>query len=292
MTDEVKVKHTAKDSVFTDLFSIPEYLLELYQVLHPEDKTTTVKDLKSVTCRCILAEHPYNDLGFHVGDRLIILVEAQSSWSPNIVLRLLCYWGQTLNNYFTEHNVFLYSTTKVSCPKPEFYVIYSGKRGDKPDTLSFKELYFPDDAQCDIDTKVHVIYDRMSGDIIDQYITFCKVLTEQVKKHGRTRKAIEEALRLCRDKQVLTQYLKEREIEIMNIMTTLFDQDYVTARYGDERERIGMNEGRKEGRKEGKKETAVNMLTLGMSMDVIEKVTGLTEDEIKALNKAPQNECV
>ena len=78
----------------------------------------------------------------------------------------------------------------------------------------------------------------------------------------------------------------------MDIMTTLFDQDYVTARYGDERERIGMNEGRKEGRKEGKKETAVNMLTLGMSMDVIEKVTGLTEDEIKALNKDPQNECV
>ena len=75
-------------------------------------------------------------------------------------------------------------------------------------------------------------------------------------------------------------------------MTTLFDQDYVTARYGDERERIGMNEGRKEGRKEGKKETAVNMLTLGMSMDVIAKVTGLTEDEIKALNKDPQNECV
>ena len=72
----------------------------------------------------------------------------------------------------------------------------------------------------------------------------------------------------------------------MNIMTTLFDQDYVTARYGDERERIGMNEGRKE----GKKETAVNMLTLGMSMDVIAKVTGLTEDEIKALNKDPQNE--
>ena len=70
----------------------------------------------------------------------------------------------------------------------------------------------------------------------------------------------------------------------MNIMTTLFDQDYVTARYGDERERIGMNK--------EKKETAVNMLTLGMSMDVIEKVTGLTEDEIKALNKDPQNECV
>ena len=28
------------------------------------------------------------------------------------------------------------------------------------------------------------------------------------------------------------------------------------------------------------------MLTLGMSIDVIEKVTGLSEDKIKALNKA------
>ena len=41
-------------------------------------------------------------------------------------------------------------------------------------------------------------------------------------------------------------------------MTTLFDQDYVTARYGDERERIGMNK--------EKKETAVNMLTLRSSL--------------------------
>mgnify|MGYP003425813784 CR=1 FL=1 len=54
----------------------------------------------------------------------------------------------------------------------------------------------------------------------------------------------------------------------------------------------GREEGWEEGKKEGKRETAVNMLTLGMSMDVIEKVTGLTEDEIKALNKDPQNECV
>ena len=68
--------------------------------------------------------------------------------------------------------------------------------------------------------------------------------------------------------------------------TTLFDQDYVTARYGDERERIGKKEGRKEGMKEGMKKTAMNMLTLGMSIDVIEKVTGLSEDKIKALNKA------
>ena len=61
--------------------------------------------------------------------------------------------------------------------------------------------------------------------------------------------------------------------------TTLFDQDYVTARYGDERERIGM--------KEGMKKTAVCLLQKGMSLQFITEVTGLTEDEIKALTKDP-----
>ena len=196
MIEKVEIKHTAKDSIFTDLFSIPKYLLELFQALHPEDKTTTVDDLKSITCRCILAEHPYNDLGFRVGNRLIVLVEAQSSWSPNIVLRLLSYWIQTLNNYFTERHVLLYKNKKVACPKPELYVIYTGARKNKPNTLSFRELYFPDDPECDIDVRVHMLYHRDKGDIIDQYITFCKVLTDQVKRHGKTQKAIFETLRI------------------------------------------------------------------------------------------------
>ena len=70
-----------------------------------------------------------------------------------------------------------------------------------------------------------------------------------------------------------------------NAYSPLFDQDYVTARYGDERERKGKIEGKKEGKKEGKRETAVNMLSFGMSIDVIEKITGLSEAEIKALSK-------
>ena len=49
----------------------------------------------------------------------------------------------------------------------------------------------------------------------------------------------------------------------------------------------GWEKGSEDGWNRGVKKTAMNMLTLGMSIDVIEKVTGLTEDEIKALNKAP-----
>lgn len=40
--ESVIAKRTAKDSVFTDLFGIPKYLLQLYQALHPEDKETSL----------------------------------------------------------------------------------------------------------------------------------------------------------------------------------------------------------------------------------------------------------
>ena len=271
MVEEVDVRHTAKDSVFTDLFSIPKYLLELYQAIHPEDKQATIGDLKSVTCRRILAEHPYNDLGFRVGDKLIVLVEAQSTWSPNIVIRLLSYWVQTLNNYFTEHNVLLYSNSKVHCPKPELYVIFTGERVHEPDVLSFRELYFPDEKAIDVDVMVHMLYDRENVDIIHQYITFCKVLTEQIKIHGKTRKAVEETLRICRDKKVLEDYLKERETEIMDIMTTLFDQDYVTKMYGIDQ------------RREEKKETALKLIKNGMDVNFASNITGLSVKEIEEL---------
>ena len=281
---KVEVKHTAKDSVFTDLFSIPKYLFELYQAIHPEDSETTIEDLKSVTCRCILAEHPYNDLGFCVGDRLIVLVEAQSTWSPNIVLRLLSYWVQTLNNYFTEHDILLYKNSKVHCPKPELYVIYTGERRNVPEYLTFKDLYFPDEKSIDIDVKVHLLCNHENGDIIYQYITFCKILTAQIKLNGATRKAIEETLCICRDKQILAEYLKQRENEIMDIMTTLFDQDYITKLYGIEQRR----EGREEGREEGIKSTAFKMHQMGLNISVISEATGLTYDEIENLCKKDQ----
>jgi len=47
--DSAKVLHNMKDTVFRKLFSDPEYLPQLYRSLHPEDKSTTARDLKTAT---------------------------------------------------------------------------------------------------------------------------------------------------------------------------------------------------------------------------------------------------
>ena len=73
---EDKINRNIKDSVFCDLFGRQEYLYQLYQVLHPEDTETEIDDLTIVTLSRIISRSIYNDLGFLVGNRLLVLVEA------------------------------------------------------------------------------------------------------------------------------------------------------------------------------------------------------------------------
>lgn len=77
MTENVP-KRTIKDSVFTNLFQDKKYLLQLYKALHPEDSDVTEDEIADVTIKHVLIDADYNDLGFSVGNRLMILVESQS----------------------------------------------------------------------------------------------------------------------------------------------------------------------------------------------------------------------
>lgn len=72
-------KYTIKDSVFTNLFQDKKYLLQLYKALHPEDTDITQNNLTNITIKNVLTDNIYNDLGFLVDNRLMILVEAQTT---------------------------------------------------------------------------------------------------------------------------------------------------------------------------------------------------------------------
>ena len=78
------MKRNVKDSVFTYLFRQPEYTRQLYLSLHPEDSSVQEDDLQIVTLENILSNGQYNDLGMLVRKSLIVLVEAQSTFTANV----------------------------------------------------------------------------------------------------------------------------------------------------------------------------------------------------------------
>ena len=206
-------KYTAKDSVFTNLFSDPKYLLQLYKALHPEDLDATEENISNVTIQNILLDQSYNDLGFQVGTRLVVLVEAQSSWTVNIVLRSLMYLTQTWQKYIQNTGQNVYGSKKVELPRPELYVIYTGNRKIRPESLRLSEEFWGG-GECAVEVRVKMIYDGKKGDIISQYVAFTRVYNEQIKLHGRTRKAVLETIRICRDSHILKEYLEAREQEV------------------------------------------------------------------------------
>ena len=233
---EIKAKRSIKDSVFTDIFKNPKNLLKLYKSLHPDDNSIEIDDLSIVTISNILTTGVYNDLGFMAGDHLLILIEAQSTWSVNIVVRILEYLAHTYNQYFTDKGIDLYGSKIANLPKPELYVIYTGDRKERPEYISFKEEFFKNE-DIPIEVKVKVIYDSTSGDILNQYIAFTKICDEQVRKYGRTKQAVEETIRICQDKNILKEYLDSRKKEVIDIMVALYDEQEILDRFVSSREK-------------------------------------------------------
>ena len=110
-----------------------------------------------------------------------MLVEAQSTFTKNILVRFLLYLAETYNRYINRENLNIYGTKTVKLPIPELYVIYHGERGDKPDEIILsRDVFGIDDPESIfVDVKAKIIYDSTPGDIVNQFITFARVFSQQ-----------------------------------------------------------------------------------------------------------------
>jgi hypothetical protein len=232
--------------------------------LHPGEDIT-IDELKTVTIANVLTDDIYNDLGFIAKDKLIVLVECQSTWNWNMPLRLLLYYIETVRNDYIGKNLDkLYRTTPIAIPKPEMYVVYTGERTDKPQIIKFSDVYFPH-MESDIEVAVHMLYGDDSRNIIDQYVKFAKTADETFKKMGRTNEAVIELIDECKQKDILREYLTGKESEVLTIMTTLFDQDKITESYGRDKYNTGLQVGLETGMETGKAEQLISSVETTMN---------------------------
>ena len=150
-------------------------------------------------------------------------------------------------------------------------MVYTGKESH-PDTIRLSSDIFGLD-HCALEVEAKVIKKSAEGDILDQYIEFTHIFDEQIKIYGRTRKAVEETLRICRDKMVLYPYFEEEEVA--NIMFTFVDKEKQLARL--------MNEEREEGREEGRVE-GIDQSRIEGIKSLMNTLTMTAQEAMEALN--------
>ena len=136
---------------------------------------------------------------------------------------------------------------------------------------------FFDGADIDIEVKARVIYESDTADIINQYIIFCKVFEEQRKLYGMTEQTVKETIRICKDRNILKEYLISREKEVVTIMMSLFDDEQIMKTYWKDMENTLAHK--------KDRETAEKLIKNGkMSLeDIADCVLPLSLDELKGI---------
>ena len=223
MNYQKKEKRMRKGSVFTDLFCDPGYMLPFYQSLHPEDQDVQEEELEVITVENGIASGSGGVPGFVKDDKLLVLAE-QNIWTPNILIIAVESLMISYQRYFSGHAWDLCQSRKVELPVAELYVLYTGERKSRPTEICLSEEFFHGEKSS-LEVKVKMIYDGKKGDVINQYVTFTKVLAEQVELYGRTRKAVTETIHMCKNKKVPGEYLEKREGEVMDLLMERYGQE-------------------------------------------------------------------
>ena len=126
-----------------------------------------------------------------------------------------------------------------------------------------------------MDITAKVICESGQGDILNQYITFSRVFDEQQKLYpGDREKIVMETIRICKDKNVLKDYLAREEAAA--IMFTIADQAEAMKEALEMERAEGKAEGLAEGLAEGEGRLAALMkklLLLGRMEDLQKAAT-------------------
>lgn len=274
-------KHTVRDSVFRHLFLEPKYALQLYRILHPEDTTATEADISYLTITKEITNGIRNDLGMYIGGKFLIMIEAQTTWSENIVIRIFIYLAEIWKNYIAQNGLDVFSSKDLNLPIPELYVVYTGERKSRPAVLKLSEHIFHG-ACKDVELAVHMIYNgKEEKDILSQYISFTKQVKYFFQKYGRTSKAAEELFRYCIDHNILKEYLLSRQEEVTSMLDVIFDDTIHRRKQQEEAFAAGEARGKKAGELKKARETAVEMARIGMEEDVIASVLKVDVSQVE-----------
>ncbi len=84
--------------------------------------------------------------------------------------------------------------------------------------IMYSLSWFATNKVVAIEAEINVLYKENEKTIIGQYIIFSKVYNEQRKQYGNTRQAVTEIIRICKDRNVLKEYLESKEQEVIDMM--------------------------------------------------------------------------
>jgi len=270
-----------KDRLFNFLFGNEEHkdwTLSLYNAINGTHYDNP-DDITIETIRQVLYMSMHNDVAFIIADQLS-LYEQQSTYNPNMPLRMLEYTANLFEKYIKREALNKYGPRQIMLPVPRLVVFYNGiEQKDDAQTLYLADAFRREHRGiADISVTVHMynvnkghnqgLMDRCRP--LDEYAWSVDSIRE-FRKHDSLEAAIDRTLEQMPESFLIKPYLEQHRAEVKSMLLTeyneaetleMFKRDYLAA---------GRKEGRKEGRIEGRKEGRIE----GRIGSLIESVRNL-----------------
>jgi len=298
-----------KDSVFVDLFakdiSSKENFVSLYNALHETNLDYKTTEVKPVMIEQVLYMKYYNDIAMLIDNKIVVLIEHQSTINENMPFRILEYIARIYEKVVKTKNKFGKKLVKI--PLPEFYVFYNGKE-DFPLEKTLKlsdafmlpeQKYSADFANFPLEITVKVV--NINIDKGNPILKRCKILDQYSEFIELVRKSIDSgtddpfttAISKAIKEGFLSDYLARKSTEVENMLMTEYDYDTDIAVQREEAYEDGLSKGISQGISQGMKqgayekavETAKSMLADNLNIQFVAKYTNLPVETIQQLEK-------
>lgn len=293
ISSDGKINKKYKDSLFIDLFSDKQSIIDLYNAIEGTSYTYDT-EIEVITLEGVVYRNKINDLCFTIDNKFIILVEHQSTINENMPLRFLIYVAREYEKILDSKKV--YSRKRIEIPTPEFIVLYNGKdKFPKRKTLQLSDAFKVQQDNPTLNLMVEVINIKYDENI--EFVNKCKMLkdysyficliNDYIKKGLKREEALKKAAEQCIKENILADYLKNNMSEVFNMLMTEWDFEQELEVSREEAKEEGIREGIQKGIQKGIQNLITTCQKLGISYDitlqkVIEKYS-LEETQAKDL---------
>jgi len=260
---EKEINRAYKDRLFIFIFGSEqnrEWTLSLYNAVNNSSYTDASK-IEFTTIKNILYLGMHNDVSFIV-DNQMSLYEQQSSYNPNMPLRLLQYVGHLFDQYVEKQAANIYSQRLIPLPAPKLVVFYNGSKALADETWLKLSDSFPQNVDFDIEVTVRML--NIHYDHNQKLLMECKPLLEYSwlidAIHANTTKmsvttAVNTALHDMPGDFIIRPFLMSHKAEVLGMLRTEYNEaetlDRLKKDYLEQGKEIGLEQGMEIGLEQG-----------------------------------------
>ena len=229
------VNREYKATLFSELFSEPTRLRELYNALsdtdYGEDTPVEINTLEDVFFNDVK-----NDVSFTIDNKYVVLLEHQSTINSNMPLRCLMYIARVYEKITDNRAIYKEKLQKI--PKPEFIVLYNGaKPFPSEESLQLSDAYIATDesykslVSLDLTVRIININPGFNDELLQKsktlndYTAFVEHVRHEKQSGSTLRDAVKSTITWGLSQDILGTFLTEHGSEVSSMLYTEFNID-------------------------------------------------------------------